>query len=49
QKIAKLVDGVKSAGEHSVTWDASNVASGVYFYKLIAGEKVFTKRMTLLK
>ncbi|MBD3234764.1 MAG: T9SS type A sorting domain-containing protein [candidate division Zixibacteria bacterium] len=37
------------AGYHSIAWDASAHASGVYFYKLTAGENVFTKRMTLLK
>ncbi|MBD3234824.1 MAG: T9SS type A sorting domain-containing protein [candidate division Zixibacteria bacterium] len=49
QKVSTLVDGVKEAGYHSVTWDASQYSSGVYFYKLSAGDKVFTKRMTLLK
>ncbi|MBD3232429.1 MAG: T9SS type A sorting domain-containing protein, partial [candidate division Zixibacteria bacterium] len=49
QKIATLVDGEKSTGEYSVTWDASEYASGVYFYKLEVGGKEFTKRMTLLK
>ncbi|MBD3170051.1 MAG: T9SS type A sorting domain-containing protein, partial [candidate division Zixibacteria bacterium] len=39
----------KEPGYHSVTWDASDVASGIYFYKLQAGEFTQTKRMTLLK
>ncbi|PJA30129.1 MAG: hypothetical protein CO189_00545 [candidate division Zixibacteria bacterium CG_4_9_14_3_um_filter_46_8] len=49
QKVATLVDGYNEAGPHSVTWDAANYSSGIYFYKLSAGEKVFTERMTLLK
>jgi hypothetical protein len=49
QKVATLVDGNMSAGNHSVSWDASTASSGVYFYKLTAGDQVFTERMTLLK
>jgi hypothetical protein len=36
-------------GYQSIVWDASNVASGVYFYKVNAGDKSMTKKMTLLK
>ncbi|MBD3232470.1 MAG: T9SS type A sorting domain-containing protein, partial [candidate division Zixibacteria bacterium] len=49
QKIATLVNGYKEAGQHTVNWDASSYSSGVYFYKLDAGEKLLTRRMTLLK
>lgn len=49
QKIATLVDGYKEAGYHSVNWDASQYSSGIYFYRLTVGDKVFSKRMTLLK
>ncbi|MBD3232359.1 MAG: T9SS type A sorting domain-containing protein [candidate division Zixibacteria bacterium] len=49
QKVATLEDGHRNAGEHSATWDASNYSSGIYFYKLTAGDRVITKRMTLLK
>ncbi|MBD3233511.1 MAG: T9SS type A sorting domain-containing protein, partial [candidate division Zixibacteria bacterium] len=44
-----LVDGQQEAGYHSVTWDASNYSSGVYFYKLTAGDKQFVKKMMLVK
>jgi hypothetical protein len=37
------------AGNHSVVWDASDVASGVYFYKVSAGNFNETMKMTLLK
>ena len=49
QRLETLIDSEQSAGKHSITWNASGMASGIYFYKLIAGDKVFTKRMTLLK
>jgi len=49
QKVATLVDGKQEAGYKSVTWDASEVASGVYFYKLTAGDFNEIKRMTLVR
>ncbi|MBD3233171.1 MAG: T9SS type A sorting domain-containing protein [candidate division Zixibacteria bacterium] len=49
QKVATLYSGHADAGRHSVIWNAADQASGVYFYKLSAGEKVFTQRVTLLK
>ena len=49
QNVATLVDGKIDAGQHSINWDASNYSSGVYFYKLTAGNNVITKRLTLLK
>lgn len=49
QKVIKLVDGVEDAGAHRVQWDAASYSSGIYFYKLSVGEKVFTRRMTVIK
>lgn len=49
QKVATMADGFLEAGEHSVTWDGSDVASGVYFYRLKAGEFIETRKMILLK
>ncbi|MBD3233664.1 MAG: S8 family serine peptidase [candidate division Zixibacteria bacterium] len=49
QKVATLVNGNVEAGVHTITWDANQHSSGIYFYKLTAGDKNFTKRMTLLK
>ena len=49
QKVATLVDGQFEAGEHVVRWDGSDAASGVYFYRLQAGDFVDTKKMMLLK
>jgi hypothetical protein len=49
QKTATLAEGLLPAGNHTVTWDASDVASGVYYYKLTAGDYTSVKMMTLLK
>ena len=48
-KVATLADGEQQAGYKSVTWDASDVSSGIYFYKLNAGEYTETMRMILVK
>jgi len=49
QKVATVIDERQEAGQHSINWDATNFSSGIYFYKLTAGDNIFTKRMTLLK
>jgi len=49
QEVATLVDGEQEAGYYTVTWNASDVASGVYFYRLTAGEFTATRRMVLMK
>jgi hypothetical protein len=49
QKVATLVNGIQTAGRHSVTWDASGVSSGVYFYKLSTADYTCTKKMNLLR
>ena len=47
--VELLVDGTRSAGEHFVTWEAKNVPSGIYFYRLEAASVVETRKMILLK
>jgi hypothetical protein len=49
QKVATVVDGFMEAGQHTVLWDASDFSSGVYFYRLTAGDLVETRKMMLLK
>ena len=49
REVANLVNEVKSIGTHSVNFDASFLSSGIYMYKLEAGQKVLSKRMTLIK
>ena len=48
-EVASLVNGKQNAGYYSVEFDGSGFASGVYFYKLEAGEFSETKRMVILK
>jgi len=47
--VTTLVSDNRSPGEFEAVWDASTVPSGVYFYRLIAGEQVQTRRMMFLK
>ena len=49
REIADLINGVKEAGVHQVTFDASNLTSGVYFYRLQSGNFMETKKMVLLR
>jgi len=54
EKVKTVAEGWFEAGSHTVTWDGTNesgsvVASGIYFYRLTAGENVVIKKMSLLK
>ncbi|MEW6051732.1 MAG: FlgD immunoglobulin-like domain containing protein [Candidatus Zixiibacteriota bacterium] len=54
QRIASLIGGTMQAGEHHVEWDGQtdsgqSAATGVYFYRLQAGNLIDTKKMLLLK
>jgi len=49
QKVATLVNEEQEAGQRSVSWEASKISSGLYFYKLTVGDFTKTKRMMLLK
>jgi len=49
KEVATLVNAVQEPGSYIVMWDAANYGSGVYFYKLISGSFVETKRMVLKK
>jgi hypothetical protein len=49
RQIATLVDGPVTAGEHIVTWKAVDAPSGIYFYRLTAGDFRETRKMILLK
>ena len=48
-KVATLVSVFKSAGNHSVSFDASNLSSGIYFYKIVTNGFVQTRKMILEK
>jgi len=49
QKVAVLANGVFSAGTHQVEWNASDQTSGVYLYRLSAGDYIETRKMLLIK
>jgi hypothetical protein len=49
REVATLLNEVKPAGTYTARWDASCVASGVYFYRLQAGSFVQTRKMLLLR
>lgn len=49
QKMCTLVSERQEAGNHKVEWDASGFTSGIYFYRIQAGDFVQTKRMLLIK
>ena len=49
QVVATLHDSRLEAGTHSVRWDASSVSSGIYLYRLTAGDYAQTRKMMLLK
>ena len=57
EEIARLVNGIQPAGLHQITWDASGVSSGIYFYRIQAsptsggraGDFIQTRKMVVLK
>jgi len=49
QKVAELVNGEMDAGYHKIQFNATNLASGVYFYRIQAGSYVETKSLCILK
>lgn len=49
QKVATLADGLFSAGTHQLEWNASNQTSGIYLYRLTAGDYIETRKMLLIK
>ena len=49
REVKTLVNEFKSSGSYEVNFDASTLSSGVYFYRLEAGEFTDTKRMLLVK
>jgi hypothetical protein len=49
QQVAVVEEGMRDAGYHDVTFDGKNMASGVYLYRLQAGEFVQTRKLVLMK
>jgi len=49
EEVAELIDETKPAGNYSVSFDASKLTSGIYFYKISAGTFTQTRKMILVK
>jgi len=49
RKLETIISGHQDAGEHETVWNAADLASGIYFYKLKAGEYSKTEKCILLK
>ena len=50
QKVATLIDRqLKAAGRYTVTFDGADLTSGIYLYRLQAGDQVLVKKMTLVR
>ncbi|MDZ7717554.1 MAG: T9SS type A sorting domain-containing protein [Balneolaceae bacterium] len=49
RNVATLVNEQVSAGRHTVNFDARNLSSGVYLYRLVAGSQIMTRKLTILK
>jgi hypothetical protein len=47
--VETLVNGARSAGKYSVTFDGSKLSSGVYFYRMTAGSYISTRKAVLMK
>jgi hypothetical protein len=48
-EIATLVKEDKPSGTYEITWNANNISSGIYFYRLQVGGYIETKKMVLLR
>jgi hypothetical protein len=49
REVSVLVNEVKEPGTYQVSFDSKNLASGIYFYKMVAGDFTSVKKMNLLK
>jgi photosystem II stability/assembly factor-like uncharacterized protein len=49
REVRKLVDEEQEAGKYEIEFDAEDLTSGIYVYRLSAGERVMSKKMILLK
>ena len=49
REVDRLRQGLMNAGNHTVTWSARNLPSGIYYYQLRAGDRKLTRQMILMK
>lgn len=49
REVASLVDDTRQPGTYTVTWDARGFATGVYFYRMVAGSFTDAKKLVLVR
>jgi len=49
EEVAQLVNELKDAGNYNITWNANGLSSGTYFCNIMYNDKLYIKKMTLLK
>lgn len=49
REVVELVNGYRDAGSHSITWDARSFASGVYYYRLRAGDFIAVRKLVFAR
>jgi flagellar hook assembly protein FlgD len=49
REVGTIVNQQLNAGSFNVSWDASQYTTGIYFYRLTAGDYTETKKMLLIK
>jgi hypothetical protein len=49
QEVNILLNQTMNAGSHTIKWNAANLSSGIYFYRLETPEKQITKKLVVLK
>jgi hypothetical protein len=49
REVKSLVDEYKSAGSYSVEFNAGNLSSGTYFYRITTGDFIEIKKLILMK
>ena len=47
RNVATIAEGAKPAGEHQLIWNADHQPSGIYFYRIQAGDSSETKKMSI--
>ena len=47
--VATVIDEVKGAGNHSITFNGSNMSTGMYVYKLTTANNIYARKMLLSK